>query len=467
LQTYRSLCIGQAARVAASNVAVLKAAGGAFALACPLLMFFWQNARYYAAAPPLWNATASNFETDPGVDSVIVACWCAMAFLFRTVVASMPKIPSSQAAVFAKGLHHRLGKVLAWVCWFGIVSIFSLPSILFAFSQSLPAHNSLPVSDLVLQWFNTLAPYLNVLIDMVLSAPVSAKYAAFTGIKADRLLMTFRLFAAWLLALLTTVVLDENCLSGWKWTWTVCQAGSPNHQNFNWEVFGEEILNTDADICASSDAWWSDGRCSRAIVGNLTPFLLKKLMVRATVQPLILLILWHCSKLDIARDDLQGRHLKLFGRWPKMTGSLVPLQQLSLLTTQVEMLIFWTPLVPLLSFAILAAALANLFMFDAGLWNFRVTLPTDEMNRGAAISTSYLRFALAAGSFFQLWYAFGTKLFGRYALLAVHVTIMGPWAKHFLPVDLARRHLWTEHQTASDVQVIEMAVQFDQEPSVS
>eukprot|EP00913_Durusdinium_trenchii_P000082 g72.t3 len=69
LQTYRSLCIGQAARVAASNVAVLKAAGGAFALACPLLMFFWQNARYYAAAPPLWNATASNFETDPGVDS--------------------------------------------------------------------------------------------------------------------------------------------------------------------------------------------------------------------------------------------------------------------------------------------------------------------------------------------------------------------------------------------------------------
>ncbi|CAK9052236.1 Uncharacterized protein SCF082_LOCUS28607 [Durusdinium trenchii] len=162
-------------------------------------------------------------------------------------------------------------------------------------------------------------------------------------------------------------------------------------------------------------------------------------MVRATVQPLMLLILWHCSKLEMARDDFQGRHLKLFGRWPKMTGSLVPLQQLSLLTTLVEMLIFWTPVVPLLGFAILATALANLFMFNAGLWNFRVILPTDEMNRGASISTSYLQFALWSGSFFQIWYAFGTKLFGRYALLAVHVTIMGPWAKHFLPVDLARR----------------------------
>ena len=258
-----------------------------------------------------------------------------MAYFFRTVVASMPMTPSSQAPS-EKARIQRLGRVLAWACWFGIVSIFSLPSILFAFSQSLLAHNSLPVSDQVLQWFNSIAPYLNVLIDMVLSAPVSKKYAAFTGIKADRLLMTFRLFSAWLLALLTTVVLDENCLSGWKWTWTVCQVGSPNHQNFNWGVFDEEILNTDKDICRSSDGWWSDGRCSRAIVGNLTPFLLKKLMVRATVQPLMLLTLWHCSKLDMPRDDLKERHLKLFGRWPKTSGSLAPLQQLSLLTTQVE-----------------------------------------------------------------------------------------------------------------------------------
>ena len=132
-----------------------------------------------------------------------------------------------------------------------------------------------------------------------------------------------------------------------------------------------------------------------------------------------------------------------------------------------ELLIFWTPLVPLLGFAILAAALANLFVFDAGLRNFRVILPADEMNRGAAISRSYLRFALWSGSFFQIWYAFGTKLFGRYALLAIHIMVSGPWATHFLPVDLARRHIWTEHQTASDVQVIEMVVQFDQNSNAS
>ncbi|CAK9077419.1 Cocaine esterase [Durusdinium trenchii] len=242
-------------------------------------------------------------------------------------LSTWPKRPSSHATALAKAsAQKRLLRVVAWVCWFVIVFIFSLPSILFAFSQSLPAHNLLPVSDLVLQWFNSLAPYLNVLIDMVFSAPVSAKYAAATGIKADRLLMTFRLFSAWFVALLTTFALDENCLSGWKWTWTVCQPGSANHQNFNWEVFGEEILNTDKDICGSSDSWWSDGRCSRAIVGNLTPFLLKKLMVRATVQPLMQLLLWHFSTLDEERGSCQGRHLKLFGQ--RMTGSLEPLQQL-------------------------------------------------------------------------------------------------------------------------------------------
>lgn len=44
------------------------------------------------------------------------------------------------------------------------------------------------------------------------------------------------------------------------------------------------------DMCNFSDNWWMDGRCSRAIVDGLAPLLLKKLLLRSTLQPLVLLL---------------------------------------------------------------------------------------------------------------------------------------------------------------------------------
>lgn len=43
----------------------------------------------------------------------------------------------------------------------------------------------------------------------------------------------------------------------------------------------------------------------------------------------------------------EGRHLQLL-KGPKTTGSLLPLQQMALLTTYIETLFFWCPLIPLL-----------------------------------------------------------------------------------------------------------------------
>lgn len=71
--------------------------------------------------------------------------------------------------------------------------------------------------------------------------------------QADRLLMTFRLFSAWLLSLLTTVFLHENCLGGWKLFWIVCREEAPEHQSFNWKIWDEEILNTKKE--RSSNLW--------------------------------------------------------------------------------------------------------------------------------------------------------------------------------------------------------------------
>ena len=42
--------------------------------------------------------------------------------------------------------------------------------------------------------------------------------------------MTFRLSSAWLMSLLATVFLHENCFGGWKLFWLVCKEGSPEHE---------------------------------------------------------------------------------------------------------------------------------------------------------------------------------------------------------------------------------------------
>ena len=84
---------------------------------------------------------------------------------------------------------------------------------------------------------------------------------------------------------------------------------------------------------------------------------------------------------------------------------------MALLTTQMEILFFWSPPSPLLCIAILTAAATNLLMFNLGIDSFGVCLPSDEMNEGAALSSSYLRLTLWVGSFFQLWHSFSAGIF--------------------------------------------------------
>ena len=429
--------------------------------ASPLLLLLWHGGSYYECSPPLWRTTSANFQAQPVVELCVIGNWCVMLFFFRTVLASMPAAPNTSSSM--PNLNNpwrfkRARQFLAWFLWVWMVALSSLPSVLYAFSNSLPANNTLGISDALLSFVHSTAPVLTVLIDMVVAVRKSTRYSRLTGIKADKLLMTFRLASAWLFPLLTTIILDENCISAWKWTWTVCKTGSPQHHYFDLKIYDEEILNTQTDICNLSETWWSDGRCSRAIVGNLTPFLLQKCLLRSTLQPLALLFMWQFSRLERHEDRQQGCHLRLFGCGPRASSSLAPLQQMSLLTTQLELLIFWSPLVPLLSVGILGAGIANLLMFDLGVWTFGVKLPSDDINRGARISRSYLGFALCAGCCFQIWHAFSSKMYGRYLLLFFSMATMGPWAKRFLPLERARYHLWDDGDKVSETQIIEMSM---------
>ena len=248
--------------VQGSMLSRLKAAGSSFILTTPLMIVFWHGAVYYEDSPPLWQLTAANFEHEWGSLAVIMF-WCALLFLFRSMVDSMPRQPRWSVGREESGW---LARALYWFLWFCVVFMFSLPSIIYAFAQSLPADNTLPVNELLLLNLHKLAPLLAVFLDMALASRISSRYSAWSGIKTDRLLMALRLFSSWFLALLITIALDENCLSRWKLTWTVCHS---QQGLFTWELYGEEILNTQRDICQVSRAWYSDGRCARAIVGLL------------------------------------------------------------------------------------------------------------------------------------------------------------------------------------------------------
>ena len=175
--------------------------------------------------------------------------------------------------------------------------------------------------------------------------------------------MILRLCSAWLLSLLTTLILHENCLAGWKFFWSVCDAGSPRHELFTLRIWDEEIMNTDADMCQLEPSWWKNGRCSRSMIEGLAPLLMKKLLLRTCLQPVLLLIAWQLSKLDSDERSDGSRQLRLLKVGPTTSGCLLPIQQHALLTTYMETTIFWGPLNPLVSFCVAIAAAVNAHPF--------------------------------------------------------------------------------------------------------
>lgn len=57
---------------------------------------------------------------------------------------------------------------------------------------------------------------------------------------------------------------------------------------------------------------------------------------------------------------------------------------------------------------------------------------------------SYLSLSLVLSCAFQLWHAFGTKMYGRYVLLIVILCLDGPWSWYVLPFKTAKRYFWSD-----------------------
>ncbi|CAE7741147.1 GSO1 [Symbiodinium sp. CCMP2592] len=388
------------------------------AICALLLPTYLHGARYYECGQPLARSTAAYLDESPVAELFVILVWSLAALFFSAAIPALPK-PGEDVGEPPEG-SSQLRRKLAWLFWIVPVTMISLPSILYSVAQALPKDNTL-VADSILKIAHRAAPALIVFSDEVLAARLSLKYAGLSGIKADRLLMALRLCAAWLLPLLAAVALQENCLAGWKLWWPACDAESEMHAAFNWHLpvadISTSILNTTTDMCsADSENFW-EGRCSRSVIEGLSPLILQKLLIRIAAQPFAMVLAWRASKLEDERPpDEAGRHLRLLGWGPKTSRSLDSMQQHAYFTTLLETAIIWGPLVPLVSFSVVAAFLSNAMLFEIGL-SFGVRLPTNAANRGAALSHSYLRFALATSCAFQLWHAFGTSMAGRTMLL--------------------------------------------------
>ena len=274
-------------------------------------------------------------------------------------------------------------------CSMMFLQVLSLPSILFAIAQTLPAQNTSGLNPNMLSGVHMAAPYLIVFIDVWIAMPLSTIYSKRSGIERSRLVMTLRLFSAWFLSLLTTTFLHENCFGGWKFFWAVCQKNAPERHFFEWNLWDEELLNPTTDMCSVKFSW-PQGRCTRSVVDGLTSLLLKKLLFRSIGMPLLTMLSWCLSRPQDSEETEDGRHLLFMGCWPVTTNMLKPYNQVTLLTTYLEVLFFWSPFIPLLSVGVLFLAAANLFLLDIGVWQFGFRAPTDARNSNATLSKGYL-----------------------------------------------------------------------------
>ncbi|CAJ1373944.1 unnamed protein product [Effrenium voratum] len=397
------------ANVVRSSKQVLCVAVCSAGLCFATLPAFLHGARYYECGQPFAKATAAYLADAPQAELAVALSWTLCALLFAFAIKAIPFVTETKKV--ALDLRLRVKRCGWWLLWLLlVVPLFSFPSILFAVAQSLPKQPKIAISTRALKIIHQGAPHLVVLLDMALAHRVAQKFAAFSSISSDRLLMSLRLCSAWLLSLLTTMVLHENCIGGWKWFWHVCDKSHPDHGKFHWYIYGEPVLDTDRDMCQLHSRWWSEGRCSRATIEGLAPLLLSKLLNRSLVQPLITLATWRFSRLQPGPDLARGRHLEL--PFKRTSGSLDSTRQHALLTTLLETSIFWGPLVPLVSACVVSAMIANLLLFRHGTEALGVCLSSDAANCRASVSKTYLAAVLLASCGFQCWHFWSNSLCG-------------------------------------------------------
>ena len=304
----------------------------------------------------------------------------------------------------------------------------------------------------LLEIFHRGAGVVGPFVDLFLASPLSIWFSVKASqwlskpIPAHNLLMALQLCSQWMLPMVATVLLHENCVGGWKIFWGVCPLGG-DMGGFDWKVFDMEILTTE-EICKNKVQRLWEGRCSRAVIQDLSPLLLQKLLVKAAV-PAGLWFAW-CSLLYCGLWYQDG---KLHPLARLLTGSMKSMGQHAGLMTWLEQAIVWSPFAPFLSVAILAGVAHNFMLVDFA-WSRNVPFEAQAMEREgeerqecheqqdpnstASLSRFTLRWVLAVAWAFQVWHAYGNGMDGAHLLILAGGLIFCPdsMLKVFIPAAL-------------------------------
>ncbi|CAK9026241.1 Putative leucine-rich repeat receptor-like protein kinase, partial [Durusdinium trenchii] len=402
-------------------------------------LLFWcytWHASYYECGRELSKTTLAYFEGGQMAELALACLWSSWSLLCLYHARRIPKpgrhLTSSSSSPLAPSrvcgrCRRNLLLKSAWCAlWFMLVVILSLPSLGYAFVQSLPRENSFQMqSTSVLKAVHGGAALLMLLIDMGITPPLARIISRRSGIQRSMLLMAARTGTMWLNATLCAIYMSEHCMRGWTTFWTMCSPQSDLYHTFKVSLGSHELLDPIKDLCVQNKNWWKTEACPRSVVDTLAPLFVAKLLQRAFLQPVITLLLWKWSK--EVNGELHVFPLACLGlkRWKLVASrSLDRAQQASFLVTLAEVMIIWSPLVPLLLPVACLAAMTNLLSFRIGPREFRAVLPTLEAGETASMSKKYIRASIGILLIFQMWFAFTSGLCGTSLIVLAAVVFL-------------------------------------------
>ena len=382
-----------------------------------LFGLYYMCATYYVCSDWFSSSTLSNFSKDGNAvaEWAVVMMWTLWiavgAFFLRKAPAPRPERNHMSLHL---DLRERFQKVIYCFFWLCIVAILSSPSVFYSVSNSLPSNNTLSLSPWWQQVMHYQAALIMVLVDMLIMPTAVAKFSARTGLRRSMLFMAGRLVMMWLAATLTTLYLSPHCMNGWVFAWKVCEEGTEEYENFNITFGDTQLLEPKADLCSASSGLWSDGKCMRSLVDTMAPLLVSKTITRAFLQPIITLVKWQLSHHQ--GGQLYMRRYLLYGDPICTSSSLEEGQQASLLVTFAEVALLWGPFVPVLLPAVILATCTNMLTCRIGHGHFAVEHKSVDANP-VGMSRRYLHGTLSVALCFQNWFAWTSKMHGRWLLL--------------------------------------------------
>ena len=361
-----------------------------------LLPTYLSSTGYFECADLELQSSAASLNVMMGSSMIFQPSqvWIALVLLAHLCIcgAMLRKLPrpdhaaSQSSAKPPDGFLWKLTKkIMAWIGFLCIITLCAAPSIVYSVTNTLPKNNAVRnfVGGAMYTSLHFLAPLLATVANSILLPPIAELYEKRVGLRLSILLMVGRLASTWLIAAIMIIILDVNCAGRWRYFWGECSAlrhsaGYLGYLDIAWPFpWLQGAALTTNEMCTMADAsrWLGQGRCARAVIAGMGPFLLKKLVIVATLVPCAELVkmqitqLWN-NFLYVYINEAHPNHVLSLPSPKPVDASVAASKHISQLTTWAELAIIWGPLVPILYIPLGLAVATNLCLYTIATHRF-------------------------------------------------------------------------------------------------